>query len=225
MGPADILEKVRSSIKEYAKGDSDKWFYANRYIFARLNLDERKTKTKIKQELLSSEPVCRFCHKSFDSAKGVNLHRLDDNRAYSKDNCALMHPDCHQQYHAQNPTNKKTGRLRHLAQKSVDAVLIKESKRYSNSFLYWWDISSLLAEDLKRYDAIEFLKKDSGESCVIPTATLKEFFIKRRQTSRGKGNYGIKVLKNQPNELAFEPGVLDRKWLFLPVVWMGKEED
>ena len=46
-----LLEETRQRIQEYAGDDPDEWFYANRYIFARLGLDERKTKTKIKNAL------------------------------------------------------------------------------------------------------------------------------------------------------------------------------
>ena len=45
---------ARRAIQEHAQRDQDKWFYANRYVFARLALDERKTKTAVKRELLNA---------------------------------------------------------------------------------------------------------------------------------------------------------------------------
>ncbi len=49
MKPEHILEEARKRIRDHAKRDLDKWFYANRYVFARLQLDERKTKTEVKR--------------------------------------------------------------------------------------------------------------------------------------------------------------------------------
>jgi hypothetical protein len=59
----------------------------------------------------------------------------------------------------------------------------------------------------------------------VPTAALKGYLTKERQTSRGNGNWGIKVLKDRENELAFEPGNKNDKWLFLPVVWLNDTQE
>ena len=98
------------------------------------------------------------------------------------------------------------------------ANLQKESKRYE-PFLYWWDITPRRANDLDKYDTVEFIKKDTGKSCIVPTEKLRKFLTNTRQTTRGEGNWGIRVLLDHPNELAFEPGTADGDWLFLPVVW------
>lgn len=45
-----------------------------------------------------------------------------------------------------------------------------------------------------------------------------------RQTSRGEGNWGIKVLKDRPDEPAFEPAG-GGEWLFLPVVRINEESE
>ncbi|MDP6543487.1 MAG: hypothetical protein QGH60_05805 [Phycisphaerae bacterium] len=42
MEPNEILENVRQLIAEYSVGDPDKWWNANRFVFARLMLDERR---------------------------------------------------------------------------------------------------------------------------------------------------------------------------------------
>jgi len=44
MRPEEILEHARRLIAEYAGDDPDEWWYANRFVFARLNLDERYTR-------------------------------------------------------------------------------------------------------------------------------------------------------------------------------------
>ncbi len=49
MEPNEILQHVRQLIAEHSDGDPDKWWYANRFVFARLQLHERKTKTGVKK--------------------------------------------------------------------------------------------------------------------------------------------------------------------------------
>jgi hypothetical protein len=97
-------------------------------------------------------------------------------------------------------------------------TLKKQSKKYE-AFVYWWDIAPNQAKSLKDYDEVEFIKKDVNESCFVSPKTLLKFLTKDRQTSRSEGNWGIKVLVDRPNELAFEPGKGNDDWLFLPVVW------
>jgi len=55
-----ILSNVRKSLLDFAGEDPDKLFYARRFIFARLQLGERKTKTKIKKELFQENPFCDY---------------------------------------------------------------------------------------------------------------------------------------------------------------------
>ncbi len=57
--------------------------------------------------------------------------------------------------------------------------------------------------------------------CSVSVDQLKPFLTKQRQTSRGEGNWGIKVLVEHPNELAFEPGAKEQDWIFLRVTWKG----
>jgi len=40
MGPQDILDKKREIIHDRAGDDSDPWFYENRFVYARLQLDD-----------------------------------------------------------------------------------------------------------------------------------------------------------------------------------------
>jgi len=110
---------------------------------------------------------------------------------------------------------------------SVSPTKKKYSQRYENkSFIYWWDISPGFLDKIDRYEAVEFVKKDTGERCYVPTAALKGYLTKERQTTRGQGNWGIKVLKDWDGELAFEPGSKSDKWLYLPIVWLNdKQED
>jgi hypothetical protein len=85
---------------------------------------------------------------------------------------------------------------------------------------------SWLFGKIDKYEAVEFIKKNTGEKCYVLAVALKGYLTRERQTTRGQGNWGIKVLKNREAELAFEPPDKNGKWLFLPVVWVNdKEED
>jgi len=218
MEPREILETTRRLILEHAGDDPDKWWYANRFVFARLQLDERKTKSAIKRNLLDAGMPCHGCGKTLDSKRNVHLHRLDGDKAYSEANCVLMHANCHQQLHAaREPAETASGR---------DPTVTKWSKRYEDKpFTYWWDITPPQAAGLDSLEAVEFAKKDTQERCVVPTEALKPFLSSDRQTSRGVGNWGIRVLEERPDELAFEPGAASREWKFLPVVWLEEAED
>ena len=216
MTPKDILDTTRRLIVEHAAGDPDKWWYANRYVFARLQLDERQTKARIKRRLLDAGGPCHHCGKAFESRKNVHLHRLDGNRGYAEGICVLVHGECHRRLHAEEPQAPS-------AQEPGTPLLIKTSKRYTGKpFEYWWDMSPQLAERLDQLEVLELVKKDTGERCVLPTATLKDLLLPERQTTRGQGNWGIKVLPDHPDELAFEPGREAKGWLFLPVTWVDE---
>jgi len=244
----EILAHVRQLIQERAGDDPDEWWYANRYVFARLNLDERKTKTEVKQRLFEQEGPCHHCGKPFTTRKNVHLHRLNNLKGYSHENCVLMHDECHEKYHKLHPpkVRKQRGRKRAVGESvtvakgtargaprgrkrgvkgPAESILVKRSQPYSGSFRYWWDISPGLAEDLAEYEVVEFMCKDTGASCTVPVSELKGLLTSERQTSRGRGNWGIKVLKDREDELAFEPGRRGQKWRFLPVVWINERDE
>jgi hypothetical protein len=228
MEPRDILDVTRRAIREYAGQDPDKWFYANRFVFARLQLDERRTKVQIKKHLLDTQPRCAYegCNLPFDGKRGIHLHRIDGTHGYTRENCVLMHNECHTKYHAGHPPDRHRGRLFGARPNPVRPVLKKVSKCYEGgSFLYWWDISASFLDKIDDYEEIEFIKKDTGERCSVPVPALKGYLIAERQTSRNNGNWGIRVLRAREQELAFEPGKGDTRWLFLPVVWLGNSRE
>ena len=223
MTPKEILKYVRKAIRDYAGGDQDKWFLANRYVYARLQQDEGKTKRKVKNELWKSNPVCYYCKEKLKSKRGVHLHRLDSNRGYSLDNCVLMHGKCHTKYHAEHTSGNTPGRsFSHNETESEVSILEKSSKRYRGRrckgkyFLYWWDISPGFFA--RKYYTVDFVQKGRLK-CRVSTEVLKKYLTPERKTSRGKGNWGIRVLKGREGELAFEPPSGDDNWLILRVEW------
>jgi hypothetical protein len=72
-------------------------------------------------------------------------------------------------------------------------------------------VCTLGRRDGGNYDAIAFVKNDPAERkrCYVPIPALKGYLTKERQTTRGNGNWGIKVLKGRvlkgEDLLAFEP--------------------
>jgi len=225
MEPEDILAEARRRIEEHANGDPDKWWYANRYVFARLMLDERKTKTAIKQRLFDDGQPCHFCGEPFEKKKGIHLHRLDPSCGYSDANCVLMHGDCHEKQHKQAPGKIAKAAGQPAAQPDARGILTKRSKRYEGAFSYWWDITPALAETLNRYEAIEFVCGDTKASCVVPVSALMPMLTPERQTTRGAGNWEVKVRTDHEDELAFGPGKSKGEWQYVSVTWMDEGED
>lgn len=93
-----ILNVVRESIKQATKNDNE-WFLLNRWIFARLSLDERLTKKKIKENLFKEKSSCSRCGEKFMTVKGVHLHRVNQKEGYHKGNCILLCLKCHNSVH------------------------------------------------------------------------------------------------------------------------------
>ena len=218
-----LLEETRERIRDLSGDDPDEWFYANRFIFARLSLDERKTKTKIKQELFEIDDPCDFCGERFEKKTGVHLHRRDGDRAYSFDNCVLMHPECHRQHHKENPKTKAADTKSRMKHPTTEKIRVQKSRLYEGrTFTYWWDIPPSFTEALGICEGIRFLKKDSGTSSLVPIDVLIPLLTKERQSSRSRGNWGVRVLENRPNELAFEPPTGSKEWKFLKVEWKSR---
>jgi len=99
------------------------------------------------------------------------------------------------------------------------------SKRYEGQgFIYWWDISPGRRADMDDTDTYEFVCKDTGASCAIPVSELLKRLTPDRQTTRGKGNWGVRVLVGHEDELAIEPATRDGQWEFIRVVWQSEDE-
>jgi hypothetical protein len=94
-----ILQDVRQKIKAAAGSDPDRWFYLNRYVFARLQLDGRAQNEMIRNGLFQNSPYCHHCENELLEIRGIELHRLESDRGYSVENCVLIHRECHQKLH------------------------------------------------------------------------------------------------------------------------------
>lgn len=92
-----ILAEVRKQIKESAGDSSDNWFKINRYVYARLLLDERKSKPKKIVLFDKQKGICWICKERIEKIKDTDTHRLNESLGYDdENNVVLVHRDCHQ---------------------------------------------------------------------------------------------------------------------------------
>ena len=96
-----ILKQVRSQIKEVAEGNPNDWFKINRYVYARLLLDERKGKPKKTDLFDKQKGICWICKKRIDNIKDTDTHRINEELGYDDEgNVVLVHRSCHQRMQA-----------------------------------------------------------------------------------------------------------------------------
>jgi hypothetical protein len=91
-----VLKHTREAINFASGGDMTLKFKINRWVYARLQLDERKIKENIKDLIWTvGNKKCAKCGKGFETVKGVELHRINASEVYSIDNCQLVCKPCH----------------------------------------------------------------------------------------------------------------------------------
>ena len=204
-----LLNRIRQMIKKTSGPDYDRWFRINRYVYARLQLDERKTKSLIKKALLGSAMglSCGHCGEEFKNPKGVDLHRINAAKGYHRGNCMLLHPWCHQEVERNGQGASARG-----------ACITKSSKRYrGRRYSYWWDISPGIGHDrlLKARGYYELIEADTGRKHRLTSGIIERHLTPERRTSRGRGNWGIRILAERPSCLAVEPANRTQGWLWL----------
>jgi len=92
-----ILSQVRSALSQADPEDANLRFKLNRWVYARLQLDERREKPAIKHRLWDGGKWrCPIDGTGAESLKGLDLHRIDPTLGYSVENCVLLHRLCHQ---------------------------------------------------------------------------------------------------------------------------------
>ncbi len=96
-----ILEQVRNQIKEVASGNPDDWFKINRYVYARLQHDEKKRKPKKTDLFDKQKGVCWICKERIENIKDTDTHRINEELGYDDaNNVVLVHRSCHQRIQA-----------------------------------------------------------------------------------------------------------------------------
>ena len=86
-------------------------------------------------------------------------------------------------------------------------------------FLHQWDITPQVKAELDGYGDVAFIRHDTRMRASVPVETLKGYLTPERQTTRGEGNWGVRILVGHEDELAFEPGPGGGEWVMLPVEW------
>ena len=92
----EILEQTRKLIQIASQGDPDAWFEINRWVYTRLQLDERRKKPKKSDLYNKQRGLCHLCKKDPLDLKEADIHRLDDTKWDDDDNSVLVHRICHQ---------------------------------------------------------------------------------------------------------------------------------
>jgi 5-methylcytosine-specific restriction endonuclease McrA len=91
-----ILRQTRQLITEAASDDVVLRFKINRWVYSRLQQDEKQKKTPLKKSLWDAGVhACQRCGKPFASLRGVHLHRIDASKNYYDGNCQLLCSICH----------------------------------------------------------------------------------------------------------------------------------
>jgi len=88
-----ILEYVRQLIAEASEGDVNAWFEINRWVYARLQLDERRKKPRKVDLFNKQHGLCYCCKGKINDIKGTD--RIDESQWYDEGNVALVHRSCH----------------------------------------------------------------------------------------------------------------------------------
>jgi len=94
-----ILNHINFVLDISAKNDSDLRFKINRWVYSRLLQVEVRAKRPIKKQLWNGGMrSCQAlgCGKEFSTLKNVEIHRKDNTRGYSVENCILVCRECHE---------------------------------------------------------------------------------------------------------------------------------
>jgi hypothetical protein len=122
-----ILECVRQLITEASEGDTNAWFEINRWVYARLQLDERRKKPRKVDLLNKQNGLCYYCDGEIKDIKGTDTHRIDESRWYDEGNVALVHRSCH-------PRSSGRTQVTFLNHHSSETKTVRSRKRVFDAF-------------------------------------------------------------------------------------------
>lgn len=88
--PGQILKRMRQRIK------------TNNYKKIRVFIT--------KEEIEKIEKICFFCKKNTEESFAI--HRIDNDKDYSKENVVLVHRTCHSAHHSKERTRDEFGRYK-----------------------------------------------------------------------------------------------------------------
>jgi hypothetical protein len=105
-----------------------------------------------------------------------------------------------------------------------NAMKITSSKRYVDKYWsYWWDLHDGDRQRFLEGQSIQFMRKDDRRKAIVTPEELLPHLIEDARTSRGKGNWGIRTLRDQPDVLRVEiMGTPHEDWPAIPVDWISE---
>jgi len=93
-----ILEHAKALITEASSSSANDWFYINRFVYARLQREERDKKPEKGALSHKQNGKCYLCKKPIENMEDTDIHRLNRDRWYLEEgNSVLVHRTCHQQ--------------------------------------------------------------------------------------------------------------------------------
>ena len=95
----EILNHINFVMDISSGDDANLRFKLNRWVYSRLLQSEIKAKRPIKKKLWESGMnTCQApkCNKIFKSLKNVEIHRKNQQKIYSIENCILVCRECHE---------------------------------------------------------------------------------------------------------------------------------
>ena len=94
-----IVDHVRNQIQETSKGDEGLKWAMRRYVYIRLQYDERGNPMQRKmlklEKMVEQKGKCPLCKKELPK-KGAELDRLETMNGYTRENTRLLCHGCHQ---------------------------------------------------------------------------------------------------------------------------------
>ena len=89
----EILNHVRDWMDRECQNDPDLHFLVNRWVSSRLLSDSRKESERVKKSIMESG--MSECQGSGPHDGNNEVHRLDESKRYTEDNCIILCKACH----------------------------------------------------------------------------------------------------------------------------------
>jgi len=104
--------------------------------------------------------------------------------------------------------------VRARCQKDMSMEVISRSQYYTGKpYWYWWDVWDERKQAVAQAGALTLVQKDTGRKATVRAQDLLLLLTDDRRTSRcqnlrksGKGNWGLYVRPNRPDEIEIEAG-------------------
>ena len=104
--------------------------------------------------------------------------------------------------------------VRAHGRKDMSMKVVSRSQYYTGKpYWYWWDVWDERKQAVAQAGALTLVQKDTGRKATVRAQDLLLLLTDQRRTSRcqklrksGKGNWGLYVRPNRPDEIEIEAG-------------------